>query len=83
VKEGGVGRAELAGGSASKSPAGLAARKKLAFGTLAAPSRELTERCKLGTRLRAVGGRSHLWGQRVVKFASLEYAQAWWKATDF
>ena len=42
VKEEVVGRAELAGGSASKSPAGLAARKELAFGTLAAPSRELT-----------------------------------------
>ena len=60
VKQGVVGRAELVGGSASKFPAGLAARKKLASGTLAAPSRELPLRCKLGARLRAVGGRSHL-----------------------
>ena len=42
VKEEVVGRAELAGGSASKSLAGLAARKKVACGTLAAPSREFT-----------------------------------------
>ena len=60
MKEEVVGRAELAGGSSSKSLAGLAVRKKLAFGTRAAPSRELTEKCKLGARSRAVGGRSHL-----------------------
>jgi len=60
VKEEVVGRAELAGGSASKSLVGLAARHNLACSTLAAPSRELTDRCRLGARSRAVGGRSHL-----------------------
>ncbi len=60
VKEEVVARAELAGGSAGKSPVGLAVRHNLACSTLAAPSRELTERCRLGARSRAVGGRSHL-----------------------
>jgi hypothetical protein len=60
AKEERVGRAELAGGSSSKFLAEPPVRKKLAFGTRAAPSRELPCRCKLGARSRAVGGRSHL-----------------------
>ena len=60
VREGRVGRAELAGGSSIKSSAELAARNNTACGTRAAPSRELPERCRLRARSRAVGGRSHL-----------------------
>jgi len=60
VKEEVVGRAEFAGGSASKSLVGLAARHNEACSSLAALSRGLTERCRLGARSRAVGGRLHL-----------------------
>ena len=66
------GRAELAGGRTGKSPAGLPARQQLACCSLAAPSRELTKKSRLVARERAVGGRSHLLGTGVVKFAGLE-----------
>ena len=52
-KTGSLGRAELAGGRTDKVLAELPARQKEACRTLAAPSRELSARCRLAARSRA------------------------------